>query len=119
MRFTALLFFSAILFAADDDWPNFRGPNFDGVARGDVPLEFNATKNLAWKTRIPGRGHSSPVIWGNKIFVTTAIPVGATDEYAPNIRKEHKLLIMCLDRNTGKVLWERSPKTITPPDGYQ
>jgi outer membrane protein assembly factor BamB len=120
MRWAAILLAGAALFAADDDWPHYRGPNRDGVARGDLPLEFSDTKHLAWKVRIPGRGHSSPVIWGDRIFLTTAIPTApGTDEYAPNARKEHKLVVMCLDRNTGKVLWERSPKTITPPDGYQ
>jgi hypothetical protein len=62
MRTAALLIasgilFGAPLFAADDDWPKYRGPNDDGVARGDVPLEFSATKNLAWKVHIPGRPH--------------------------------------------------------------
>ena len=71
------------LFAADDDWPRFRGPDNTGVARGDVPLEFSLSKNLAWKTHVPGRGHSSPVVWGNRIFLTTAVPTGEGDEYAP------------------------------------
>jgi outer membrane protein assembly factor BamB len=119
MRLAFLLLLALPLFAADDDWTNYRGPNRDGVARGDVPLEFSGTKNLAWKTRIPGRGHSSPIVWGNKIFLTTAIAIGAADEYAPNPKKEHRLVVMCLDRNTGKVLWERNVKTITPTDGYQ
>jgi outer membrane protein assembly factor BamB len=119
VRLASLLLLALPLIAADDDWPYFRGPNRDGVARGDVPLEFGGNRNLAWKTRIPGRGHSSPVIWGNKIFLTTAIPTGASDEYAPAPKKEHKLVVMCLDRNTGKLLWEHSPKTVTPPDGYQ
>ena len=118
MRIALLLFASLTLFAADDDWPKWRGPNDDGVARGDVPLEFSASKNLAWKTHIPGRGHSSPVIWGDKIFLTTAIPT-AGDDYAPALRKEQRLVVMCLDRNTGKVLWERTAKTFTPPDGFQ
>jgi outer membrane protein assembly factor BamB len=120
MRTAAFLMACAAAFAADDDWPNYRGPNYDGVARGVVPLEFSLTKNLAWKVHIPGRGHSSPVIWGNRIFLTTAIPTAAAgDEYAPNLRKEHRLVVMCLDRNTGKLLWERNPKTVTPPDGHQ
>ena len=73
MRCLLILLASLTLFAADDDWPKWRGPNDNGVARGDVPLEFSATKNLAWKAHIPGRGHSSPVIWGDKIFLTMAI----------------------------------------------
>jgi outer membrane protein assembly factor BamB len=119
MRLAIALLTAITLFAADDDWAHYRGPNRDGVARGDVPLEFSLTRNLAWKTRIPGRGHSSPVIWGDRIFLSTAIPTGAANGYAPAIRKEHRLLVMCLDRNTGKVLWERSPKTVTPRDAYQ
>src|SRR5258705_5548072 len=102
VRIAAFLLACIVGFAADDDWPRYRGPNNDGVARGDVPLEFSATKNLAWKARLPGRGHSSPVIWGDRIFVTTAVPTGA-DEYAPNLRKEHRLVVLCVDRNTGKV----------------
>jgi len=120
MKIVPLLLVSLTLFAADDDWPRWRGPNDDGVARGDVPLEFSATKNLAWKTHIPGRGHSSPVIWGDRIFLTTAIPTGeVADEYAPAVRKEHRFVVMCLDRNTGKVLWERTARTATPPDGHE
>ena len=119
IRITAALLACTALVAADDDWPHYRGPTRDGVARGDVPLEFSATKNLAWKVRIPGRGHSSPVIWGDRIFNVTAVHTGGGDEYAPNPRKEHKLVFLCHDRNTGKLLWERSPKTFTPPDSYQ
>ena len=119
MRVAALFLASLILFAADDDWPRWRGPENDGVARGDVPLEFSATKNIAWKTHIPGRGHSSPVIWGNKIFLTTAIPTGAADQYAPALQKEQRFVVICLDRITGKVLWERTAKTATPPEGYR
>jgi len=115
----AILLLSATLFAADDDWPRWRGPNDDGVARGDVPTQFSATEHVAWKAHIPGRGHSSPIIWGDRIFLTTAIPTGATDEYAPAIRKEHKFVLMCLDRNTGKVLWERVAKTAAPAEAHQ
>jgi outer membrane protein assembly factor BamB len=119
MRLATFLCFSLAVFAADDDWPRWRGPTDNGVARGDVPLEFSATKNLAWKVHIPGRGHSSPVIWGDRIFLTTAVPTGGGDEYAPAVRKEHRFIVMCLDRNTGKVLWERTARTATPPDGHE
>jgi outer membrane protein assembly factor BamB len=119
MRIAALLIASVTLFAADDDWPRWRGPNDDGVARGDVPLEFSATKNIAWKVHIPGRGHSSPIIWGNKIFLTTAIPTAPQDEYAPALRKEHRFVVMCLDRTTGKLLWEKTAKTGIPPEAHE
>ena len=58
------------------DWPQWRGPSFNGVAQGDGPTEWSDTKNVAWKAEIPGRGYSTPVIAGHRIFVTTAIPRG-------------------------------------------
>src|SRR5687768_6273779 len=76
MRFLMVVFFCQALLAADDDWPRWRGPSNDGMARGDAPVEWSDTKNIAWKASIPGRGHSSPIIWGGRIFVTTAVPTG-------------------------------------------
>jgi outer membrane protein assembly factor BamB len=117
-------------FAADDDWPRWRGPNHDGIARGDAPVEWSDTKNVAWRTPIPGRGFSSPVIWGDRIFVTTAVPTGAGPAPAasePPRRGpgggaaagiEHKFLVMALDRHTGKLIWERTATVATPHEGY-
>lgn len=118
------------LVATDGDWPRWRGPNDDGMARGDAPLEWNDTKNVAWRTRIPGLGNSSPVIWGNRIFLTTAVPTGAARPAAsPKTPSrggpggagsgvEHKFTVICLDRGTGKVLWERVAKVATPHEGH-
>jgi outer membrane protein assembly factor BamB len=131
MRF--LLFFPATAFlltAAVDDWPRWRGPLDNGVARGDVPLEFGEGKHMAWKIDIPGRGFSSPVLWGDKIFVTTAVPVA--DAPAPaasssgrggagggaGTGKEYKFVVMAIDAKTGKQIWERVAKTATPHEGY-
>ncbi|MCH7814141.1 MAG: PQQ-binding-like beta-propeller repeat protein, partial [Planctomycetes bacterium] len=64
-------------FDAIDQWPQFRGPLGTGVApNGDPPVTWSEDRNVRWKTAIPGRGHSSPVVWGDRIFLTTAIPVG-------------------------------------------
>ena len=60
---------------AAQGWPSWRGVAHDGMARGDAPLTWDTTENVKWKVAIPGRGHSSPVVWGNQIFVTTAIPI--------------------------------------------
>ena len=57
-------------------WPQWRGPFFNGMARGDAPTVWSDVKNIKWKAEIPGRGYSTPVIWGNKIFVTTAVATG-------------------------------------------
>jgi len=126
----ALIAMSFATVAADDDWPRWRGPADDGVARGDVPAEWSDSKNVAWRVPIPGRGFSSPVIWGNKLFLTTAVPVGeAPAPAAPEggrrgpgggagAGREHQFVVLCLDRNTGKVLWERVARVATPHEGY-
>jgi outer membrane protein assembly factor BamB len=119
-----------VLFAAEDDWPRWRGPNNDGMARGDVPLEWSENKNVAWRVAVPGRGFSSPVIWGDKIFLTTAIPTDGVplpaepeqERRGPGggagAGREHKFVVLCLSRETGKVLWERVAYVVTPHEGY-
>lgn len=120
------------LFAGDNDWPQWRGLNNDGMARGDAPIEWSDTKNISWRVAIPGRGNSSPVVWGDKIFLTTAVPTGAAAPSTPPppppqgrgsrggaaVGREHKFVVLCLDRRTGKVLWERVAKVATPHEGY-
>src|SRR5262245_9060458 len=64
-------------------WPQWRGPFFNGVALTGAPVEFSDTKNIKWKIAIPGRGFSTPVIWGDKIFLTNAIPTGKVTQPAP------------------------------------
>jgi outer membrane protein assembly factor BamB len=127
---TALLLATTTLWAADDDWARWRGPNENGMARGDAPTQWGDAKNVAWRTPIPGRGFSSPVIWGDKIFVTTAVPTGSpAAKPAPQPQGrgagggtgagiEHKFVVLCLDRNTGKVLWERVATVATPHEGH-
>jgi len=132
-----LLLTCPVLIAATDPaaWPKWRGPNETGVARGAAPVEWSDTKNVVWKTAIPGRGHSSPVLWGDLVFLTTAVPTapmpgqggggapggggggrGAGGGYASGI--EHKFIAMALDRKTGKVVWEKTLATATPHEGY-
>jgi outer membrane protein assembly factor BamB len=120
------------LFTAQDDWPQWRGLNNDGMARGDAPNEWSDTKNVAWRVAIPGRGNSSPVIWGDKLFLTTAVPTDGppTSAMAQQQRqgrgpgggagagREHKFVVMCLDRRSGKTLWERVAKVATTHEGY-
>lgn len=112
------------------DWPRWRGPFDTGVARGDAPLKWSDTENIAWKTAVPGRGFSSPVIWGDRLFLTTAVPTDPAASPAPPDRPggfgagargeqpEHKLIVLCLDRRTGKPIWERQVKTVKPHEGY-
>ena len=79
---TALVLGFALL-TAQNDWPQWRGLNNDGMARGDAPHEWSDNKNIAWRAAIPGKGNSSPVIWGDKIFLTTAVPTGAAAPATP------------------------------------
>ena len=112
--------------AAAGDWPQWRGPNFNGVAEGDAPLEWSDTKNIAWKTPIPGRGFSTPVIFGDRIFLTTAIP--SAPVAAPSGQRgagggtasgeEHEFVVMALSRSTGKVLWKQTANKTTTHEGY-
>lgn len=103
-----LLFISAAWAA---DWHHWRGPHYNGVAEGDAPTEWSDTKNVAWKVPIAGRGFSTPVIAGNRLFLTTAIP--KADEAS-----EHKFVIMALDRDSGKVLWQQTATEAVPHEGY-
>ncbi len=110
--------------------PQWRGPFFNGVARGDAPTTWNDTTNIKWKTEIPGRGHSTPTIWGDRVFITTAIPTGkpapvpAATPSDGNQRRagapvvEQRFEVLALDRRNGKILWQRTAKVATPHEGY-
>lgn len=112
---------------APDDWPRWRGPFDTGMARGDLPLRWSDEENVAWKTPIPGRGFSSPVIWGDRLFLTSAVPAKAPEAPEPGRRGPgsgfaagipHRFLVMAINRQTGKVLWERVARTAVPHEGY-
>jgi outer membrane protein assembly factor BamB len=104
------------LAAADGDWPQWRGPNNDGMARGDAPLHWSDTEHIAWKAAIPGRGFSSPVVWGDRIFLTTAVP--ASTAVARGVLPEHRFLVLAFDRKTGKQLWENVARVATPHESH-
>lgn len=104
---------------AGSNWPSFRGPNASGIAEGfSLPTTWDATtsKNILWKTPIPGLGHSSPIVWGNRIYVSTAISgidrpelkvglygdIGSVED-----RTSHRWIVYCLDRLSGKIIWEK------------
>jgi outer membrane protein assembly factor BamB len=109
-------------------WPHWRGPAHDGVASADVPLTWNDTEHVKWKVEIPGRGHSTPVIAGNRLFLTTAVPTGKTSTPAADgggragggagAGEEHRFDVLAIDRATGKTLWQRTATTAVPHEGY-
>lgn len=103
---------------ADDHWPQFRGEKSLGVSDdANLPDEWSATRNVAWRIDIPGRGWSSPIVWGDKIFVTTSISEGKVETakkglYFGGERSAvppdvHRWMVYCIDFGTGRVLWER------------
>ncbi len=100
-------------FTADDPWWQFRGPRGDGHSIGTkLPLNWSESKNIEWKTAIHNRGFSSPVIWGQQVWLTTATQDG------------HKLFAVCVDKDTGKILYDlhlfdvAKPQPITPENSY-
>jgi outer membrane protein assembly factor BamB len=101
------------------DWPQFRGPDATGVsAETGLPDAWSATENVAWKVPIPGRGWSSPIVWGEKVFITTAVGEGKEDAPKKGLyfggnrdappASPHRWVVLCLDLETGKTLWERT-----------
>lgn len=118
-----MLLLSAVV--ADERWPQFRGSQSLGVAEDpNLPETWSATENVAWKTEIPGSGWSSPVVWGDNIFVTSVI--SAEEKEAPKKglyfggeRKVpadvHRWMVYCVDWKTGKIRWEREVHHGVPP----
>jgi outer membrane protein assembly factor BamB len=107
------------------NWPQWRGPASQGISTDkNLPTEWSDTKNIQWKTAIPGRGHSSPIVWGKHIFLTTSIEGAVIPGAKPykhilgNQEFKHPdwagsnysytLKLLCIDSTNGKLLWERT-----------
>jgi len=115
-----------------NNWHQWRGPLATGVApQADPPVEWNATKNVKWVARIPGFGKSSPIVWENKIFLTSAIDTGTVVPEAPKPEDQperrfdikfpntiYRFVVYCLDRKTGNVLWEQTAIEELPHEGH-
>jgi outer membrane protein assembly factor BamB len=102
-------------------WPQWRGPFATGVSKSaDPPVEWSETKNIRWKVEIPGRGSSSPVIWGDRLYVQSAVPIGvdAATSHAPRgglrTRDRYRFVVLAIDRRTGKTIWERTAREEQP-----
>jgi len=101
-------------------WPQWRGPLGTGAApKGNPPIEWSEQQNIRWKTRLPGTGYATPVIWGNDIFISAAIP---PENYSPPGRGESpvhpiKFIVLAVDRTNGKVKWERMAREAVPHEG--
>lgn len=95
-RTIALFVISASLVNAEN-WPGWRGPRGDGTSfEKNLPTIWSATNNIAWKVQVPGSGHSSPIVWGRRIFLTTAL-----------VESEERCLV-CFDRDNGRLSWQQT-----------
>ena len=113
------------------NWHQFRGPQANGVApQSNPPTEWSETKNVRWKVEVPGLGSSTPIIWNDKVFLLSAIETDQVGEGAVKPEdqpkrqfgivfphKIHQFVILCLDRKTGKTLWQQTATEQVPHEG--
>ena len=116
-------------------WPQWRGPSWNGVApKADPPVTWSETENLQWKTPIEGRGWATPIVWGDRIFLLTAIaldkqmpipdviPAGTPNiSEHPQVKgswKAQRFAILCIERTTGKKLWSQTVHEAMPHQGH-
>ena len=115
-----------------DNWHQWRGPNATGVSTtANPPVTWGEDENIKWKVAIEGQGTSTPIIWGDKVFVLTAINTGVKDPSIPDPEDQpktnffdikqpnaqHAFVVLCLDRNTGKEIWRQVATTKIPHQG--
>jgi len=102
------------------DWARFRGPNGNGVSQDTktMPVTWSATEHLAWKVPLPGPGSSSPIIVGDKVFVTCWSGYGESRSGSPGKQENLKRHLVCLDRKTGKTIWDSTVDPYLPEDNY-
>jgi len=114
--------------ASASHWPQWRGPDGTGAAEdADPPISWSETKNVRWKVRVPGRGHATPVVWGERIFVTTAEPFGERFTPRPSVApgahdnldvtQQHRFAMLCFDRGDGRQLWRADLNEALPHEG--
>ena len=107
------------------DWPGWRGDGRGISTEKNLPLKWGENEGVKWKTPIPGTGHSSPIVWSNRVFVTTAVPEDPNVEtfrggvyLGGNRRKpdesEYAYRVICLDADHGKVLWSKDVARQSP-----
>ena len=124
----ALLATAGALSAATPQWFQWRGPLANGVAPlANPPVEWSERKNVRWKVALPGKGHSSPIVFGDRVYVMAATPVGAEQkpvhDSAPGVHDsvpvthQHQYIVMALDRKDGRVLWKKVVREEWPHEG--
>jgi len=117
-----------------DNWHQWRGPEANGFApHADPPLEWDKDTNIKWKVEVPGDGDATPIVWGDRIFILTAIKTDREEESPPKEIAEapggnpfhvdrpthyYKFVVMCFDRRTGDVVWGRVATELVPHEGH-
>ncbi len=120
----------------DDNWTQWRGPNYTGTVESQPPLEWSDSKNIRWKVAVPGSGQSTPIIWGDQIFLLSAIdtgeapkadteekPKGAASLVRPSRRGPqrpttlHQFAVVCVSRKDGQVMWKKVVREEVPHEG--
>jgi outer membrane protein assembly factor BamB len=115
-----------------ENWHHWRGPDANGTApRGDPPVKWDEQKNIKWKAHIPGRGSSTPIVWGDQVFVLTAVDTGRTADAAdlpppdPQFPKKtvapttyYQFWVISYDRATGRVRWQKKAAERVPHEGH-
>src|SRR5688572_10308950 len=105
---------------ADRHWGQWRGPHWTGVSKtANPPTEWGETKNVRWKVRVPGRGSATPVVWGDRLYLLTAIPAGVAGDaqhaaMGGKPRVAHRYVVLAIDRKTGKTMWEQTAREEAP-----
>jgi outer membrane protein assembly factor BamB len=124
--------FAQILIGADSSsfWPQWRGPLASGFSpEANPPLQWSETDNVKWKVQIPGEGSATPIVWDDRVFLLTAIPTGRKAETSSagsqgggggqKPTEFYQFAILCIDRNTGKTLWQKVASEVVPHEGHQ
>ena len=141
VAWTLICVLSLAAFARADDfasqqqhnWHQWRGPDATGVAPlGDPPVEWDEETNIKWKVAIPGEGSSTPIVWGNQVFVLTAVKTDREQEAPAQSADEppggnpfriqppkhvHQFIVLCLDRRSGEVIWQHTATEQVPHEG--
>lgn len=139
MKFRIFLFLFALtpplpgyVQATANHWHQWRGPENNGMSRtANPPLEWSEEKNVAWKVAIPGQGTASPIVWGDSVFILTAVNTERIDPSLPKPEDQPKrvfgithpnthyqMIVMCLNRKTGKEVWRDVATTLVPHEGH-
>ncbi|MGH9628980.1 MAG: PQQ-binding-like beta-propeller repeat protein, partial [Bryobacteraceae bacterium] len=119
VRINRVCFLALLAGLAQGQWPQFRGPAGSGISVKSAPVNWSGEsgRNIVWKREIPGLAHSSPIIWEDRIFLTSAVPVSGEAALKLGLYGDigsveneggHKFVLYCLDRKSGKILWERT-----------